>query len=83
MRQSLSTWKLRVGPAVAVMALLALTVPGMAPGSSDPCTQTLSNPGTSIGSSVPQRDLWNRAATTRSRVAKGTTSCVASEETTI
>ncbi len=52
MRQSISTWRLRVGPAVAVMALLALTVPGVAPGSSDPCTQTLSNAGTSTGSSV-------------------------------
>ena len=52
MRQSISTWKLGVVPAVAVLALLALTIPATAPASSDPCTQTLSNAGTATGSSV-------------------------------
>ena len=43
---------LRIAVAVAVAALVGVALPGTAPGSSDPCTRTLSNPGTSIGSSV-------------------------------
>jgi RTX calcium-binding nonapeptide repeat (4 copies) len=43
---------LRIGPLVAVAALLALALPGTAGSSSDECTQTLSSAGTSTGSSV-------------------------------
>ena len=45
------TWRCAAGGSLLAVALLLAVGAYNAPASSDPCTQTLSNPGTSIGSS--------------------------------